>query len=180
MLARARQVAAVDAFPLALRELSPAITRAAKRGVQVVVEAYAPAEIEGADVVLVPDGERSLAAWRSEQLNLVVDGREHLLALLSEDLREVHQALWSRSLYLSCLHHAGRMSEITVIRMLNETARARRGPGRAALKRHPFFRNSEVPGHRELLERFARPPAQGSTRKPTAKKSTRRKKRRRP
>jgi len=156
MLARARKVAVVDAFPRALGELTPALTRTARRGVQVIVEAYASTEIEGADIVVVPEGERSLEAWRSEQLNVIVDGREHLLALLSEDLREVHQAVWSRSLYLSCLHHAGRMSEITVIRMLNETAKAGGRRGRGPLQRHPFFRNSEVPGHRELLQRFAR------------------------
>jgi HTH-type transcriptional regulator, sugar sensing transcriptional regulator len=167
MLARARTVAVVDAFPRVLGELADALARTARRGVQVVVEAYVPTEIEGADIVVVPEGERSLEAWHSEQLNIVVDGREHLLALLSEDLREVHQAVWSRSLYLSCLHHAGRMSEITVIRMMNENAGAERRRRRATLDRHPFFRNSEVPGHRELLQRFARP---ASAEKETHKK----------
>jgi sugar-specific transcriptional regulator TrmB len=154
MLARAKVVAVVDAFPRALEAIAPAIAQAARRGVEVVVEAYAPTSIAGADVVVVPEGQLSLDAWRSEQLNVVVDGREHLLALLSQDLREVYQAVWSRSVYLSCLHHSGRMTEITLVRLLNQG-----GPAAAAVRDHPFFRNSEVPGHRELVRRFTRPPA---------------------
>lgn len=154
MLQRATRVAVVDAFPKALDRLTPAIEEAARRGVEVFVEAYRPTRIEGADVVVVPDGQLSLEAWRCEQLNLVVDGREHVLALLSEDLGKVFQAVWSSSIYLSCLHHAGRMSEITLIRLMD------RGEVVDAalldtLRQHRFFRNSEVPGHRELVRRFA-------------------------
>ena len=97
--------------------------------------------------------DKQVAAWRSEQLNVVVDGREHLLALLSEDISEVHQAVWSRSVYLSCIHHAGRMSEITLIKRMLEAS----GEESGALERHRFFRNDEVPGHRALLRRFADP-----------------------
>lgn len=154
MLARAKTVAIVDAFPRALAEIVPAIERAAGRGVRVAVEAYRPIEIAGADVVIVPDGEASLRAWRSEQLNLVVDAKEHLVALLGSELDEVHQAVWSQNVYLSCVHHSGRMNEITLVRLmtgawtLEDAARA--------LRDHPFFRNSEVPGHRELVHRFTR------------------------
>lgn len=152
MLARAKVVAVVDAFPRALDAVAPALEHAARRGVNVVAEAYAPVAIPGVDVVVLPDGQLTLDAWRSEQLNVVVDGREHLLALLSADLREVFQAVWSRSVYLSCLHHSGRMTEITLVRLLNHG-----GPAAEALRAHPFFRSSEVPGHRELVRRFTRP-----------------------
>jgi hypothetical protein len=46
-----------------------------------------------------------LKAWPGQQLSLVVDADEHLLALFDAGLRRVHQAVWSRSTFLSCLHH---------------------------------------------------------------------------
>lgn len=160
MLAGAETVAVVDAFPLALAPVVEAVAGAAKRGVRVFIEAYEPVVVAAAKVVVVPNGERSVAAWRSQQLNVVVDGREHLLALLRDDLGEVHQAVWSASAYLSCILHAGRMSEIMLIERMNELESTGSDPSRA-LSGSEFFRNSDVPGHRELLARFAPRPTRG-------------------
>jgi DNA-binding MarR family transcriptional regulator len=160
MIERSTRVAVVDAFPKALAQLRDALESAAARGVRVSVEAYAPVTIAGCDVTLVPQGDLTLDAWRSEQLNLVIDGREVLLALLSADLTQVHQALWSRSVYLSCILHAGMLSEQTVLKLADASRQKRPSPSlREIVDRHPFFRDSDVPGHRELLARFvdARP-----------------------
>jgi sugar-specific transcriptional regulator TrmB len=154
MMAKARSVVVVDAFPRALERIRPFVVAACRRGVRVFVEAYAPVEIEGASVAVFPKGEETLAKWQSEQLNVVVDGREHVLALLSPELDEVRQGVWSNSLYLSCLHHAGRLCEHTLIGMLSA---ARDGDTAAVLKRleeHGFFINSDVPGLTQLMERF--------------------------
>jgi hypothetical protein len=106
-------------------------------------------------VTVVPEGDLSLGSWRSEQLNLAVDGREVLVALLSADLTEVYQAIWSQSVYLSCIVHSGMLSEQTVLKLMAAT---REQPAQPALQRiidsHPFFRNSNVPGHRELVARY--------------------------
>ena len=163
MLDRAEQVAVIDAFPAALDAVADAARRAAARGVKVYVEAYAPIEIEGANVVVVSHGAMSVRRWRSEQINVVVDGREHVASLLSEDLATVYQAIWSDSLYLSCLMHAGRIAEHTLIRL----GSLKRQPGvpaalRRVLDEHPFFANSQVPGHAEIVARFGdtmQPPA---------------------
>ena len=156
MIERAERVVVVDAFPAALDAVTDAVTRAAGRGVRVFVEAYAPCSIPGVEVVVVEHGAVTRRRWRSEQLNVVVDGREHVAALLSQDLSVVYQAIWSDSLYLSCLMHAGRLAEHTLIRM----TRLKREPGvPAAMKRvldeHPFFANSQVPGHAEIVQRFS-------------------------
>jgi sugar-specific transcriptional regulator TrmB len=157
MLDRAERVAVVDAFPAALEVVSAGVTRAAKRGVRVFVEAYAPCSLPGADVVVVAHAPVTLRRWRSEQLNVVVDGREHVAALLSEDLSVVHQAIWSDSLYLSCLMHAGRLAEHTLIKMTRlKPNAAMPADMKRVLNEHPFFANSEVPGHLELVERFTR------------------------
>lgn len=161
MIRSARRVVVLDAFPRALARIVRDVEKAAARkGVEVFVEAYSDVSIAGAEVVIVPGGDLALNAWKSEQLNLVVDGREHLLALLDRDLEKVLQAVWSRSVYLSCLHHSGRMNEITLIRAM----KAAEGPNAGAavlreLRRHRFIRDSDLPGHHELLRRYLESPA---------------------
>ena len=155
MIAQSTHIVVVDAFPRVLDRLRESLAAVASRGVRVAVEAYAPIEIAGCDVTVVPEAELTLSAWRSEQLNLVVDGREVLVSLLSADLTQVHQALWSQSVYLSCLLHAGMLSEQTVLKLLAASREQPVNPAIAEIiERHPFFRNTHVPGHRELLARY--------------------------
>ena len=164
MLDRARRVAVVDAFPEALRRVRPAVERAVKRGVNTFVEAYGPTSITGAAVAVVGWGDRSIQTWQAEQLNVVVDGREHVAALLSRDLSIVHQAIWSDSLYLSCLMHAGRLAEHSLVRLTGLAGKAPLPPAVArVLRQHPFFATSDVPGHRQIVRRFAPSRAQASS-----------------
>jgi sugar-specific transcriptional regulator TrmB len=156
MLDRAERVAVVDAFPAALEAVRAALLRAVARRVRVFVEAYAPCTLPGAEVVVVEHGPLTIRRWRSEQLNVVIDGREHVAALLSQDLSRVYQAIWSDSLYLSCLMHAGRLAEHTLIRMTRLKRQRGVPPAmRRVLDEHPFFANSQVPGHAEIVGRFA-------------------------
>lgn len=174
MLDRAERVAVVDAFPTALEAVAPAVARAAGRGVRVFVEAYAPCTIPGADVIVVEHGAVTLRRWRSEQINVVVDGREHVAALLSQDLSAVYQAIWSDSLYLSCLMHAGRLAEHTLIKM-TRLKRARGVPAemKRVLHDHPFFANSQVPGHAAIVKRFSAPVAATPPKDARVRKRTR-------
>lgn len=157
---RARKIAIVDAFPSALERISASIRKAADRGVRVLVEAYQPVRIPGAQVVSARFASAAPDQWRSEQLNVVIDGREHLIALLSSDLASVHQAVWSNSLYLSCIHHAGRACEHTLVRMIEAQDRGAAPDAiLRLLKEHRFFLSDEVPGQKELLRRHVEPPA---------------------
>ena len=154
LLARAEVVVVIEAFPQTAALLAEDLKAAVARGVRVHLSAYAPIELPGADVVQTFEGTTSRRHWRSEQLNLVVDGREVLLALLAPDLSTVHQTLVSNSLYLACLHHAGMMRE----HFYNQVgALAADEPEGSALRRlvdeHPRFHTLDVPGQRELFER---------------------------
>ena len=153
MVEGARNVLVVDAFPLALRRISPSLAAAAARGVTVHVEAYEPVSIPGANVIVASAGNRPVGLWRAQQLNVVSDGRENLMALLNMDGSSIFQAYWSNSLYLSCLHHAGRLCEQTLLRAL--AALEEGGDVAAILKAHPFFLNSKVPGQMELVNKYA-------------------------
>jgi HTH-type transcriptional regulator, sugar sensing transcriptional regulator len=155
LLAECTDIAVVDAFPRAVEALRPALERTLRRGVEVFVEAYAPFSLPGATVAVFSSGAQTLDKWRSEQLNLVVDGRQHVAALMNTDLTTVLQAVWSRSLYLSCLMHAGRLSEHTLVRCLNVLG----SDGgdrkvRRLLRNHRFFIRNPVPGQRDLLQRL--------------------------
>ena len=105
MLARARQIVLGDLFPEPLASLADDLAAAAARGVRVVVKSYAACAVDGIEVILASDGGRALRAWPGQQLSLVVDGNEHLLALFAPLMTQVRQAVWSRSAFLSCLHH---------------------------------------------------------------------------
>lgn len=159
MLGRAEKAAVVDAFPRVLAELLPAIRMAVKRGVEVLVQAYEPVQIAGAKVAVAATSAQSVRLWRSEQLNLAIDGRECIVALVDGALTRVHQGLWSQSVYLSCIVFAGLKSEHTIHRMyeclsggdeLNKLKKV--------LRSHRFFVDAEVPGQVELMRRYTAAP----------------------
>ena len=82
MLRRASEVAILDAFPARAAQLEDDLTAAAGRGVLVALNAYAPTEIEGVEVARSVHGDRTRRRWPGDWLNLVVDGREFLIAFL--------------------------------------------------------------------------------------------------
>jgi sugar-specific transcriptional regulator TrmB len=153
---RCERCAVVDAFPRALQAILPSIQIAIRRGVTVYVEAYEPIRIAGADIALTELGGEVLAQWRSEQLNVIIDGRESLMGLLDTGLTQVHQGLWTNSRYLSVLMHSGRLAEHTLVR-LRALAAARQSAAEfgRVLANHPFLLDTDVPGHGEMLERYA-------------------------
>lgn len=114
MLGQARKIVLLDVFPAVAARLGPALRAVAGRGVEVVAKIYAPLVIPAARLVAEPSPERALAEWPGQQLSLVVDAEEHLLALFSPDLGDVRQAVWSPSLFLSSMHHNHLASEILV------------------------------------------------------------------
>ena len=105
MLGRARAIVLGDLFPGPMDALADDLAAAAARGVRVVVKAYARRDVAVVFEVAEPDAPRALGGWPGQPLTLVVDAEEHLLALFDEPLSEVRQAVWSRSAFLSCLHH---------------------------------------------------------------------------
>lgn len=165
MIEEARRIVVVDAFPGALNPLLPHLEAASARELDVFVQVYQPTAVRGAQVAQVYQGEKVLAYWASQQLNVVVDGRELLVTLLSQDLTEVHQAVWSQSLYLSCILHAGMMREQIVHRLMELQGRDHAlEQMRDVLFAQQFFHTSNVPGQQALLARYARPPEQATGR----------------
>ena len=165
MLAAAKTVALVDAFPKVLAQIAPHLESAAKRRVSVAVRAYEPLSLAGVSVLVPADAARVLTLWPGEQLNIVVDAEQYMLALLAKDARNVHQAIWSNSTFLSCLQHNGLASEL----MLTESLQQERGAPATQMEKLSLTR-SKSPGFQRLIERCAEAP---SAKNPTVRKSTR-------
>jgi sugar-specific transcriptional regulator TrmB len=150
MLQRAASVVLVDAFPRVLDAVARDLEACGGRGVLVAVKAYEPRTMPGVQVLLPADPQRILDSWPGEQLNLVVDATEHLLALLSRELDRVHQAVWSGSTFLSCMqhNHLGAELAMTELEPLARASRARVSTrGLSLLRRDP-------PGLADLRRRF--------------------------
>ncbi len=97
----------IDAFPTILTCLKDHLTAAIKRGVSVCLQSYDESTLEGADEVKTFHSGRAIKLWKTEQLNLVIDGKKSLVCLFNSDLSEVIQAMWSKDLYLACVLHVG-------------------------------------------------------------------------
>lgn len=118
MLRRCQSIAVIDAFPKPLEQLLPTIEAAAARGVKVILQAYAPVTIANVEPTIIHMAQENLDLWKSQQLNVVIDAEESLLALLYADLSGVHQTVWSQSVYLSFLLHVGLIRENNVHQLL--------------------------------------------------------------
>jgi sugar-specific transcriptional regulator TrmB len=155
MLERAEQVALLDAFPAPLEELRPEVEGAAARGIVVAAKAYEPVSLGEAEVFVHPEGRAVVERWPGQWVNVVVDGREHLLALLTRDGRGVEQAVWSESTYLSWVYHSAVAREIImadVERRIADGASSKEL--RAALVRYHRIVASDAPGFELLVRRF--------------------------
>ncbi len=166
MLARAEVIAVLDVFPGVFALLRDDLAAAAGRGVRAAAKVYAPAEAKGVDLVREPDPERARSRWPGQQLSLVVDAREHLLALFDRELAGVHQALWSQSTFLSCLQHNHVAMEIAFTR--------RAGAGGDFQADPVLLLNADPPGLADLRRRLgeADPGARAGA-GPAAKRKTR-------
>jgi sugar-specific transcriptional regulator TrmB len=149
MIQRGQRVILLCAFPEILEELRAALEEAADRKVAVIIKTYAPMEIRGADMVLSSESDYVLAYWPGQELSLVVDAEEHLLALLEPDGEGVRQAIWSGSTFLSLIHYNGLYCEwklTTLARQLFQGASRKELLRSLDHKLHP----AETPGLEKL------------------------------
>lgn len=156
LLAKARRVVHVDIYPDPLRELRDDIIAATKRGVQVIVKTYAAVDIPGVEILVEPEAELILGRWPGQWVNVVIDYSSFTLALLTAEGKDVVQAIWSASPYVSYIHHGRLACELayTALRIEFE-----RGASRADLQR-TFAHTSgyivlDTPGYDRLLAQIA-------------------------
>jgi HTH-type transcriptional regulator, sugar sensing transcriptional regulator len=106
MLKSCKEVAICTIFPQLIKEVRLDLEVAGRRGLKIALTAYEPVVIRGIDVVIESRRKEILKRWPGQWLNLVVDGKEHLIALLQSDGNGVHYALWTGNVYLSWIYHS--------------------------------------------------------------------------
>jgi sugar-specific transcriptional regulator TrmB len=167
MLAECRRIALIDIFPEPFAVLRPDIERAAARGVDVALQAYLPVSVAGVDVVVPPSAGDVLDRWPGQQLNVVIDAEQHLLALLESGGRRVLQAVWSQSAYLSCLHHSGLGCELALAALRREVGATDGADIDGNALRRVLARQRKVvswdnPGYQTLMARHGKPQRGGA------------------
>lgn len=154
MMQKCKVIAVIDIFPKPLEKVIDIIRETALRGIDIHLEVYQPVEIEGVNITLFNPGNKVLEHWKSQQLNLIIDGEEHLIALMDNDITKIHQATWSNNLYKSCILHAGAIKEQTVTKIMSEIDKPDFEQNvKNILKEEKFFFNSDIPGFNKLFER---------------------------
>jgi sugar-specific transcriptional regulator TrmB len=112
MIGRAQQIVLIDAFAEPLERISEALQTAAARGVLVAGLTYGDALATRMKLIVSAASDFALERWPGQQLTVVTDGQEHLLALLSPDMASVKHGVWSDSRFLACMQHSGLSAEI--------------------------------------------------------------------
>ncbi len=155
MLHKCQQVALFDLFPLPLDQMKSDIESAASRGIRIAVKTYQSCTIRGAEVVTAFNREKTMERWSGQWANGVTDGKEHVLAFLSKEGTDVHQAVWSTNTYISWVYHSSLMHELLHDVLLNHIGNVK---GNASLsdkyKRLESIKAEEAPGYRTLVEHF--------------------------
>ncbi|WP_461303886.1 TrmB family transcriptional regulator [Aureisphaera sp.] len=120
MIDHCNSILILDTFPIPYREIETNIQNAIKRGVTVHLISYSnDVELKGANIVVSSIGPSIMEKWKSQQLNIVVDGKDSLISLFNNDLSELHHASWSTNPYLCYTLHSLLMNYNTTTRIIN-------------------------------------------------------------
>lgn len=112
MITRARNIILFDLFPEPFAQLASSIKTRHAKGVTVGGMVYAkPADMPFPTIVST-SAQFASTRWPGQQLSLVVDASEYLVALISPDGQQVLHGICSHSPYMACLMHSGLACEI--------------------------------------------------------------------
>ncbi len=152
ILLNAKSIVVVDAFPKALEKISDLLTQIGKNGIDVYIEAYDDIEIPHTEVTISKTiGDTSTNYWDTQQLNIMVDGEVHLIALMDNKLEVIKQATFSQNIYMSCMLLAGNLKEQSIIKLLNiQNEDDFETKAKTILNQTKFFYNTDIPGFKKL------------------------------
>lgn len=163
MLERADHVAVMDVFPSLLVELRSTVEAAQTRGIEVVVKTYRQTGVAATHMVVRPRGNEILSVMPGDLLNLNIDGREHLLALLKKDEDGAHQAFWTASPIVSYVLYNGLINEASqaaaMAELEHDTSVERLRAVFLSL-RHLHPASSRGPAYQNLMKHLGQAPAQ--------------------
>ncbi len=101
MLRECKERALVELFPGPCKRLRGPVEAAAANGIDISLRTYADETLEGVRMIHSPFSETNMETWNSQWMALFIDGRQFLLAHLSQDEKGVYEAIWSANLFLA-------------------------------------------------------------------------------
>jgi len=142
MIAASREILLFDLFPGPLESLRADLERAAARKVVVAGVTYGDMPPLRIAHIYAHSWNPVSEAWPGQQVSIVSDAGEYLVALLARAGDSVIHGMWTDSAYLSCLQHAGLASEIQIAAIQHVLTPALHSLG---------LLNARPPGIRRLL-----------------------------
>lgn len=115
MLVEAQEVVIFDLFPAMYDVLREEIDAVRARGLLVAGIAYRPEDAQDAMPYNGESADLVASRWPGLGLILVVDGRQQLIAQLSKDMSRVLNAVYSDSLFLSCVFHSTMAADVRLV-----------------------------------------------------------------
>jgi sugar-specific transcriptional regulator TrmB len=113
MIADAQETLLVQLFPSCAEELKPDLGRAVERGCVVAGMVLREEDrVEGSRIILSRRASRVLRIWPGDQLTIVADAREFLLALFDPKSGQVKRAISVSSPYVATLFNNGIVAEV--------------------------------------------------------------------
>ncbi len=142
MLNRADEIVLFDFFPQIYDLLRPEVDAARARGVTVAGIAYEERYAEPGMPFNRESTELVGSRWPGLGLILIIDGCEYLVAQLSKDMASVLNAVWTDSVFLSCVFHSAVAADIRLVALRSDPSDP---------LRHLSLQGATPPGLRRLL-----------------------------
>lgn len=143
MLSRAKEIVLFDFFPGIYDLLRPEVDAARARGVTVAGIAYEERHVEAGMPINRESMELVGSRWPGLGLILITDGCEYVIAQLSKDMNRVLNAVWTDSVFLSCIFHSAVAADIRLVALRSDPS----DPLRTL-----SLQGATPPGLRRLLE----------------------------
>ncbi|MBN2009600.1 hypothetical protein JW960_09685 [candidate division KSB1 bacterium] len=155
MLQAVESILVIDAFPSILELLKPDIETVASQGVKVAINAYESLQIANTKIFERPNGQKIINGWPGEWINIIVDGDQFLIALFERGLKNVIQAIWSGSPYITWVYYSALMAQfqLSAIQQKLQTA-THLGEIKDLLRANEAFFPLNASGYQKLIKRF--------------------------
>jgi len=100
LINNAQNIIMADLFPPVAKILTDQLKAAANRGIDLFIISYDDMIIPGCKHFKPIPGDAPLVRWKTDWLDICIDGEEFLIANLILEEREVLHALWGKNIYL--------------------------------------------------------------------------------
>jgi len=119
LIGKADELVALDASPLPVEVLRPQLVEASKREVRILLKTYTESILPGCETVFSKEMGSPVYDLPIQIFQLIVPGKELLMALLDKENQNVIHAVYSRNEFMSLYAYSGFLAEFFLTKALN-------------------------------------------------------------